>query len=100
MPMRGRLPTFYGHLRPASPYAKVRGRAEWLGSAVRKRSSAQVETLACQEGEIVGEYVDPNTSNRWSITRFQPLDIHTGMTGVIEATPHWAGESVDGVKRV
>jgi nitronate monooxygenase len=53
-----------------------------------------------EEGEIVGEYVDPNTNNRWPIPRFQPLDIHTGVTGAIEAMPHWAGESVDGVKAV
>ena len=52
-----------------------------------------------EEGEIVGEYVDPNTNNRWPIRRFQPLDIHTGVTGVIEALPHWAGESVNGVKK-
>jgi len=55
---------------------------------------------AYHEGDIVGEYVDPNTSKRWSIPRFQPLDIHTGVTGAIEAMPHWAGESVDGVKKV
>jgi nitronate monooxygenase len=53
-----------------------------------------------KEGEIIGEYVDPNTNNRWPIQRFQPLDIHTGVTGAIEAMPHWAGESVDGVKTV
>jgi len=51
-------------------------------------------------GEVVGEYVDPHTSARRPLRRCQPLDIHTGVTGAIEAMPHWAGESVDGVKAV
>ena len=52
------------------------------------------------QGEIVGEYVDPNTSRRRPLRRFQPFDIHAEVTGAIEAMPHWAGESVDGVKKV
>lgn len=52
------------------------------------------------QSEIVGEYVDPNTSARRSLRRFQPFDIHTGVTGTIEAMPHWAGESVSGIKKV
>jgi hypothetical protein len=44
--------------------------------------------------------VDPHTSAHRPLRRFQPIDIHTGVTGAIEAMPHWAGESVDGVKAV
>jgi NAD(P)H-dependent flavin oxidoreductase YrpB (nitropropane dioxygenase family) len=51
-------------------------------------------------GEVVGEDSDPNTGERRRISRFQPIPIHTGVTGAIEAMPHWAGKSVDGVKQV
>jgi nitronate monooxygenase len=51
-------------------------------------------------GDVVGEDVDPNTGKRWTIPRWAPLPIHAGVTGAIEAMPHWAGESVDGVKKV
>jgi NAD(P)H-dependent flavin oxidoreductase YrpB (nitropropane dioxygenase family) len=50
--------------------------------------------------DVVGEDVDPNTGKRWTIPRWAPLPIHTGVTGAIETMPHWAGESVDGVKKV
>lgn len=52
------------------------------------------------EGEYVGEYVDPHTQERRQLQRFQPFDIHSGVTGAIQAMPHWAGESVGGVKQV
>jgi len=59
-----------------------------------------IEAAEAYQGEVVGEYVDVNTGKRSPIRRFQPLGIHTGVTGAIEAMPHWAGESVDGVKAV
>lgn len=59
-----------------------------------------IEAAEAYHGEVVGEYVDVNTGKRSPIRRFQPLGIHTGVTGAIEAMPHWAGESVDGVKAV
>jgi NAD(P)H-dependent flavin oxidoreductase YrpB (nitropropane dioxygenase family) len=59
-----------------------------------------ITAAEAHQGEIVGEYVDPNTSRRRPLRRFQPFDIHAEVTGAIEAMPHWAGESVDGVKRV
>jgi nitronate monooxygenase len=52
------------------------------------------------KGEYVGEYVDPHTQERRQLQRFQPLDIHGGVTGAIQAMPHWAGESVGGVKQL
>jgi hypothetical protein len=52
------------------------------------------------ESDVVGEYLEPNTSKRWPIQRFQPLDIHIDVTGAIEAMPHWAGELVDGITQV
>jgi len=61
---------------------------------------ACIKAAEAHADDIVGEHVDPNTGNHWSIRRFQPLDIHTGVTGAIETMPHWAGESVDGVKAV
>jgi len=59
-----------------------------------------IEAAEAYQGEVVGEYVDATTGRRSPIRRFSPLDIHTGVTGAIEAMPHWAGESVDGVKAV
>jgi hypothetical protein len=53
-----------------------------------------------QEGEVVGENVDPNTGKSSPVHRFECLTIHKGVTGAIKAMPHWAGESVNGVKKV
>ncbi len=53
-----------------------------------------------QEGEVVGENVDPNTGKSEPVHRFECLTIHKGVTGAIKAMPHWAGESVNGVKKV
>jgi NAD(P)H-dependent flavin oxidoreductase YrpB (nitropropane dioxygenase family) len=59
-----------------------------------------IAAAEASQSEVVGEYVDPNIGKRWPIRRFQPMDIHQGVTGMIAAMPHWAGESVDGVKAV
>ena len=61
---------------------------------------SSITAAEAYQGDVVGEYVDPNNSERWPVRRFQPIDIHTGVTGAIEAMPHWAGESVAGVKKV
>jgi len=72
--------------------------ASWRGP--HRVLRACVEAAEAYQGEFVGESVDPYTSEHSVIQRFQSLAVHTGVTGAIEAMPHWAGESVDGVKAV
>jgi nitronate monooxygenase len=59
-----------------------------------------INAAEAYQGDVVGEDMDPNTGKRWTIPRWAPPPIHTGVTGAIETMPHWAGESVDGVKNV
>lgn len=72
----------------------------WPDAPHRVLRSSIEAAEAYQEGEIIGEYVDPNISKRIPIHRFDAWDIHKGVTGAIEAMSHWAGESVSGVKEV
>jgi nitronate monooxygenase len=60
---------------------------------------ACVEAAQAFQGDIVGER-HTDTGERIPIRRFQPLPISKAVTGAIAAMPHWAGESVDAVKRV
>ena len=59
-----------------------------------------VEAAQAFQGDIVGEWVSVDTGEREPIHRFACLPVHRHVTGAIEAMPHWAGESVDGVRRV
>ena len=59
-----------------------------------------VEAAEAFQGELVGEEQDMATGKRSPVRRFQPMTIGTSVNGAIEAMPHWAGESVSGVKRV
>jgi NAD(P)H-dependent flavin oxidoreductase YrpB (nitropropane dioxygenase family) len=52
------------------------------------------------QGEIVGETQPLYIDGRKSIRRFEIMTINKSVTGAIEAMPHWAGESVNGVKEV
>jgi NAD(P)H-dependent flavin oxidoreductase YrpB (nitropropane dioxygenase family) len=47
----------------------------------------------------VGEIVDSITFERTPIHRLEKLAVASNVTGAIEAMPHWAGESVRGVRR-
>ena len=61
---------------------------------------SSVEAVQAFTGEFVGEGVDTDTGERYPIRRFQGGTIRRSTTGAIEAMPHWAGESVDGVKKL
>lgn len=61
---------------------------------------ASVEAALAFSEAIVGQSIHGLTGESFEIARLRPLVIHTGVTGAIEAMPHWAGESVDGVRRV
>ena len=60
---------------------------------------SSVDAAQVFQGDIVGEFVDPSTSERTPIHRLQKMTIASNVTGTIEAMPHWAGESVRGVRR-
>lgn len=57
-----------------------------------------VEAAQAFQGEIVGWRTW--FGERFPIRRFECLPINKSVTGTIEAMPHWAGESVDAVKRI
>ncbi len=59
-----------------------------------------VDAVQAYQGDIVGEGLDEVTGERYPIHRFQIGTIRKDTTGAIEAMPHWAGESVDGIKKV
>lgn len=59
-----------------------------------------VEAAQAFEGEIVGERLSLRTGTRIPVHRFESLPVMRDTTGAIEAMPHWAGESVDGVKQL
>lgn len=61
---------------------------------------ACLEAAQAFEGEIVGEYENPWTGERYPMRRFESDTITKAATGNIEAMIHYAGESVSGVKRV
>jgi nitronate monooxygenase len=61
---------------------------------------SSVEAAQAFQGEIVAEGLDEDTGERYPIQRFGSITPRKVMTGAIEAMPHWAGESVDGVTKV
>ncbi len=61
---------------------------------------SSIEAAQAFQGDIVGQNLDPYTGEQFPVHRFQVGTIRKGTTGAIAAMPHWAGESVDGVKRV
>jgi len=60
------------------------------------RASAQA--VNAFDGDVVGESYDPETGTTRTIRRFQKMTATRHATGVIEAMPHWAGESVSSVE--
>jgi len=60
---------------------------------------SSVEAAQAFAGEIVGEVVDPATGERTPVHRLEKMTVANNVTGAIEAMPHWAGESVRGVRR-
>jgi NAD(P)H-dependent flavin oxidoreductase YrpB (nitropropane dioxygenase family) len=61
---------------------------------------ACVQAAETFQGEVVGEAHPLYIGGQKPIRRFEPLTIRKSVTGAIEAMPHWAGESVNGVKGV
>jgi NAD(P)H-dependent flavin oxidoreductase YrpB (nitropropane dioxygenase family) len=59
-----------------------------------------VEAATAFEDDIVGERFVAYDQRRRPVHRFQSLGVTADTTGVIEAMSLWAGESVEGVKRV
>jgi NAD(P)H-dependent flavin oxidoreductase YrpB (nitropropane dioxygenase family) len=57
-----------------------------------------VKAAEAFQGEIVGHVKPLYGDSPQPLRRFQPHTITKRVTGAIEAMPHWAGESVNGVK--
>lgn len=71
----------------------------WPG-APHRCLRASVEAASAFVGEVVGEGIDYVTGKPFTIPRFGCLAITATTTGAIAAMPHWAGESVSGVRKV
>ena len=61
---------------------------------------SSVAAVQAFQGDVVGEVFRPSDGDRVPVRRFQKLTITRHVSGAIEAMPHWAGESVAGVKRL
>jgi nitronate monooxygenase len=61
---------------------------------------SSLEAAQAFQDDVVGERDPYWTGNRVKVHRFQPIAITKETTGNIGAMPHWAGESVGGVKKV
>src|SRR5688572_2444783 len=61
---------------------------------------ASVETARACTDDVIAELVDEATGKRFPIGRLESVTARSTMRGNIAAMPHWAGESVGGVKRV
>jgi len=59
-----------------------------------------VEAAEATTDEVVGERLRRQRGERVPVLRFAPLSIDRHTTGTIAAMPHWAGESVGGVRRI
>jgi NAD(P)H-dependent flavin oxidoreductase YrpB (nitropropane dioxygenase family) len=61
---------------------------------------SSVEAAEAFQGDFVGEQFLPAYGDRVPVRRFEKMTITRHATGVVEAMPHWAGESVRGVRYV
>jgi nitronate monooxygenase len=73
--------------------------ANWVGAPHRCLRASVEAALACTD-EVVAELVDEETGEKAPIGRLDSTSPRRTMRGNIAAMPHWAGESVGGVKRV
>jgi NAD(P)H-dependent flavin oxidoreductase YrpB (nitropropane dioxygenase family) len=73
--------------------------ANWTGAPHRCLRTSIEAALSCTD-EVVAELVDEATGEKFPIGRLESVTPRRGMRGNIAAMPHWAGESVGGVKRV
>jgi NAD(P)H-dependent flavin oxidoreductase YrpB (nitropropane dioxygenase family) len=75
----------------------------WPDAPHRVLRSCIAAAEACPD-EIIGDRLSTaaryENGPRTPVRRFQTLAIDTNVAGAIAAMPHWAGESVGGVKRV
>ncbi len=59
-----------------------------------------IEAAEAFEGEIVGEVKGRYVAATHPVRRLQPMTAKKLTTGVVEAMPHWAAESVDAVEKL
>jgi NAD(P)H-dependent flavin oxidoreductase YrpB (nitropropane dioxygenase family) len=73
--------------------------ANWRDAPHRCLRASVEAALACAD-EFVAEVVDDETGETFRIPRLASFTPRAIVRGNIAAMPHWAGESVDSVKRV
>ena len=61
---------------------------------------ASAEAARAFHGEVVGESYDPETGTTVPIHHLEKVTASRHDSGTIEAMPHWAGESVSGVRGI
>jgi NAD(P)H-dependent flavin oxidoreductase YrpB (nitropropane dioxygenase family) len=61
---------------------------------------SSVEAARSFQGDVVGERFRPAYGDRVPVRRFEKMTLTRHASGTVAAMPHWAGESVGGVKRV
>ena len=84
--------------RPADTLRSDTFALDFPGAPHRALRSS-ISAVEAFQGDVVGEVLSPS-GDRVPVRRFQKLTITRHVSGAIEAMPHWAGESVGGVKRV
>ena len=98
----GAHPTYVDALIKSGPEDTVYTDAfstNWPNAPHRVLRSS-LEAARAFPGDIVGEATSMYTGEKWPVHRFDSYTATRLFTGHVEAVPHWAGESVVGVKRV
>jgi nitronate monooxygenase len=95
-------PRYVEALIAAGPMDTVRSDTFALDHPGAPHRALRSSVTAAQafQGDVVGEVFRPTDGDPVPVRRFQKLTITRHVSGAIEAMPHWAGESVGGVKRV
>lgn len=92
-------PRYVAALIAASPADTVRSDTFALDypGAPHRALRSSIAAAEAFPGDIVGEVATPS-GDRVPVRRFQKLTVTRHVSGAIEAMPHWAGESVGGVR--
>ena len=74
------------------------GAAGWPDAPHRVLRSSLDAAMAF-EGDYVGTSCDPITGDIRNIPKYAAVELHKGISGHIEAMPHWAGQTVECIKK-
>ncbi|SBS31657.1 Nitronate monooxygenase [Marinomonas spartinae] len=60
---------------------------------------SSLESVMAFEGDYVGTSCDPITGEIRNIPKYAAVELHKGISGNISAMPHWAGQTVECIKK-